>query len=125
MQFASFDLRDPIFEVFGLRISLQVITLENVYGVARDRVEIRQEGDTAILRASGLTWAGQQERAPGEVQLSVTRQPTPLRIRVSARARAPEKIRCLKLRTTTNKRTGRKCPRAVRSWPTPRGCRPP
>jgi hypothetical protein len=97
MQFASFDLRDPIFEVFGLRISVQVVTLENLYGVDRDRLEIRREGDTAILRASGLAWAGQQERAPGEVELRVTRQPTPLRIRASARARAPEKIRCIKL----------------------------
>lgn len=96
MQFASFDLRDPIFDAFGLRLSLQVVTLENLYGVARDRLEIRREGDTAILRASELAWAGQQERAPGEVELRVTRQPTPLRIRVSARARAPEKIRCLK-----------------------------
>ena len=39
MQFASFDLEDPIFELFGLRLSVQLVTLENLYGVDRDRAE--------------------------------------------------------------------------------------
>jgi hypothetical protein len=96
VQFASFDLADPVFEAFGLRWSVQVVTLENLYGLDPARCELERSGDVARLRASGLAWAGQQERAPGELELRLERQP-PGRVRATLAARAPERIRCVKL----------------------------
>jgi len=33
MHFASFDLGDPVFDCAGLRVSAQLVTTENLYGV--------------------------------------------------------------------------------------------
>jgi hypothetical protein len=96
VHFASFDLADPVFEAFGLRWSVQVVTLENLYGLDPARCEVERGGDVAWLRAGGLAWAGQQQRAPGEVELRLERE-APGRIRAASRARAPECIRCVKL----------------------------
>jgi hypothetical protein len=96
MQFASFDLRDPVFEAFGLRFSVQLVTLENLYGIDPERTRVERTGDSFHLRAAGLTWAGRQERSPGELELEL-RTDGNRRIRASLRARAPERIRCTKL----------------------------
>jgi len=58
VQFASFDLRDPIVSALGLRLSVQVVTLENLYGLAADRVVVREGADTFEMRADRLAWAG-------------------------------------------------------------------
>ena len=33
MQFYSFDLRDPVFELADWKLSIQIVTLENIYGL--------------------------------------------------------------------------------------------
>jgi hypothetical protein len=96
VHFASFDFGDPLFRVEGFALSLQVVTLENVYGVDPARVKIDTSRDGIRVRADGLAWAGQQRKAAGEAWLDV-RVEGPERLRVQAGAHAPEPIRCLKL----------------------------
>jgi hypothetical protein len=96
VHFASFDPCDPVFDAFGFRLSLQVVTLSNVYGVDPRLTSARSEGEAFVVRAAGLGWAGGQERAPGTAVLRAERE-TPGRLRVSLRAKAPEPIRCIKL----------------------------
>lgn len=96
MQFASFDLEDPVFSAFGLQLSIQVVTLENLYGLAADRIEVHESADYFELRAERLAWAGQQEQAQGFVELRIDRTPKG-ELRAVIRAGAPEPIRCVKL----------------------------
>jgi hypothetical protein len=96
VQFASFDSKDPIFFAFGHRLSVQVVTLENLYGLDVENIEVHETDDMQVLRAHRLSWAGQQQRAPGEVTLRLRREPEGA-VRASLRARAPEPIRCVKL----------------------------
>jgi hypothetical protein len=96
VQFASFDLRDPVFDAFGFRLSLQIVTLENVYGLDPQQTSARHEGRGFAVRAAGLTWAGASERAPGAALIRVVPGGEgAVRVRVKARARAP--VRCVKL----------------------------
>ncbi len=96
MQFASFDLEDPVFSTLGLQWSVQVVTLENLYGLAADHVEVREGAESFEVRAGRLAWAGQQEQARGCVELRIDRTSTGS-LRVVVRAEAPEPIRCVKL----------------------------
>jgi hypothetical protein len=96
VHFASFDLRDPVFEAFGLSFSVQVVTLANVYGIDPARTSARQEDAAFVVRAAGLAFAGQQQRAPGAVVLRI--EPgADGSLRVWLKAKAPEPIRCSKL----------------------------
>ncbi len=98
VHFASFDLRDPVFEASGFAFSVQVVTLENVYGIDPGQTSAREEDGAFVVRAAGLTWAGGRERAPGAVLLRVRPEgPGRVRVRVTLRAKAPEPIRCTKL----------------------------
>ena len=79
-------------------LSLQIVTLENLYGLDPARTSARQEGDDFAVRAAGLACAGQQlKRATGKATLHLRAEPAPGRLRVTIRARAPEPIRCVKL----------------------------
>jgi hypothetical protein len=96
MHFASFDLRDPLYEAHGLRVSLQIVTLANVYGLDPALTSARLEGGDFAIRAAGLACAGQQVRCEGKATLHL-RAGARGRVRASIRARAPEPIRCVKL----------------------------
>ena len=96
MQFASFDLGDPLFECFGRTLSVQIVTLENLHGLDPVRTEVVRSGEAIRIRASGLASAGQQERAAGEAEIEVVREGAE-RLRVRIRAGAAAKIRCAKL----------------------------
>lgn len=96
MHFPSFDLADPLFDAYGLRFSLQIATLENVYGLDPGRTSARLEGDDFAVRAAGLACAGQQVAADGKATLHL-RAEGPGRLRCTLRVRAPAPIRCVKL----------------------------
>ena len=96
MHFASFDLRDPVFEAFGFAFSVQVVTLENVYGIDPAQTSAREEEGAFVVRAAGLAFAGQQQRAPGAVLLRIEPEAGG-GLRLRWRAKAPEPIRCSKL----------------------------
>jgi hypothetical protein len=96
VHFASYDPGEPVFECDGLALSLQLVTLENVYGADRERCAVTRRGERWTARATALAWAGQQERADGELELDLERTASG-RWRARIRARAPERIRCVKL----------------------------
>src|SRR5512145_1802425 len=95
MQFASFDLADPVFECFGRRLSFQLVTLENLYGLDPARTRVQANGDAWELACEGLRWAGGQQRAEGGFEASVLCFGGE-RLRLRVRARAPAPIRCVK-----------------------------
>jgi hypothetical protein len=95
MQFASFDLADPVFEVFGRRFSFQLVTLENLHGMDAARTRIEARGEGLCIRCDGLTWAGGQQRAAGRFEAVIERS-GPERLRAVLRAEAPAPIRCVK-----------------------------
>jgi hypothetical protein len=96
VQFASFDLGDPVFDCFGRSLSFQLVTLENLHGLDASRTEVLRSDAVVSIRARGLASAGQQERAEGEVEIEVVREGAE-RLRVRIRARAEATIRCAKL----------------------------
>jgi hypothetical protein len=97
VQFASFDLGDPVFELCGLRVSVQLVTLENLYGVDPEVARVEATASGAIVRAGGLRWAGGTEPAAGELTLAGEREPGgAVRLRVAV-ARAPAPVRSVKL----------------------------
>ncbi len=65
MQRFSFDFGDPVFEIGGWRLAVQVTTFENTYGLDPERTAVRREGDGWVVEAEGLTWAGGQMKAEG------------------------------------------------------------
>jgi hypothetical protein len=73
----SYDPRDPLYPVPGLdgvRWGIQVFTTKNLYGLDPDRTQVTEFGDKVKLTASGLSWAGQQQRSEGRVEATVIRQ---------------------------------------------------
>src|SRR5258708_6598611 len=63
----SFDFPEPSVEFSGLRFGFLAFTRENVYGLDGTRMEAESAGDTLTLSATGLVWAGGQERAAGRL----------------------------------------------------------
>lgn len=96
MHFYSFDLRDPIFDLGVARLSVQVVTLENVYGIDPSATSVTDDGLVWRLRSDRLRWAGGQQTASGQVEL-IARRESPDRLRFSVRACAPHKIRAIKI----------------------------
>jgi hypothetical protein len=92
MHFASFDLGDPVFDLCGLRVSAQLVTLENLYGVDPARVRV----EDGRIAASGLRFAGGQRHAEGSIEL-VAEEREPGLVALRVRATAPAPIRCAKL----------------------------
>ena len=88
----SFDFGDPVFEIGGWRLGLQVITFENTYGLDSDHASgAGSEG----VRVDGLTWAGGQQKSPGRA--SIAAAPIEGGLEVVASAEHSQRVRCLKL----------------------------
>lgn len=70
----SYDPRDPLYDLPGLpgvRWGVQVFTTKNLYQLDPSHVRLNDDGMT--LEASGLSWAGQQQRSAGHVRVHITR----------------------------------------------------
>lgn len=96
MHFASFDLGDPIFDAHGLRLSVQVVTRENVYGLDPAQTSARAEATGFVVRAAGLRSGGGRRSAEGKLVLRV-RPEEGGRLRIELKARGPEPVRCVKV----------------------------
>ncbi len=94
MQQFSFDFRDPVFDVDGWRLSCQVISFENTYGLPPS-ASVRRRGDVETIVADRLTWAGGQRDASGTARIDARN--TGDGIEVTVAASMPERIRCTKL----------------------------
>jgi len=93
VQQLSYDPRDSVFEIEGFRLSGQVITFENTYGIPPVTPE-RIDGAVRV-RTPHLTWAGAQHTAPGNGEIVVTK--TEDGVQVTMGATAGQRIRCEKL----------------------------
>lgn len=98
MQFYSFDLRDPIFEICGLKLSFQIVTLENIYGLDPEHTTVTDLAPDFWRRieCKRLSWAGQQQHAAGEMVIWVDCADDGT-LSLRTQASAPEKIRCIKI----------------------------
>jgi hypothetical protein len=61
----SFDFPEPSVEFAGLRFGFLVFSRENAYGLDANRMTVAASPGGLEVTASGLVWAGGQERAPG------------------------------------------------------------
>lgn len=96
MHLFGFDFRDPVFDVGPWKLSFQVITLENVYGLNPNDLDVRKDDQNWQLTCSQLQHAGGQQCSPGHVDVQITRESgTALKVRIEADA--PHKIRAVKI----------------------------
>src|SRR5207237_2408663 len=63
----SFDFPEPSVEFAGLKFGFLVFSRENAYGLDASRMTAAETTEGLEVRASGLVWAGGQERAAGRV----------------------------------------------------------
>jgi hypothetical protein len=96
MQLFSFDFLDPVFDVGAWKLSFQVITLENVYGLDPAAVTVQTTADVWRLDCTRLSWAGQQQHVPGSMQVNIT-YGTGSRLVIHIEAAAPHPIRAIKI----------------------------
>jgi len=87
----SFDFPEPSVEIAGLRFGFLVFSRENAYGLDADRMTVETVTDGLVLTASGLVWAGGQERASGTVTARIVRRADALECDVSAEMAQPIK----------------------------------
>jgi hypothetical protein len=96
LQFYSFDVKDPIYDIDGWRLSFQLITLENTYGLDPEETAFEASDGSWTLDSRRLAWAGQQRKAQGGLRLEATRNGAgQLELRIDATAE--HKIRCVKV----------------------------
>jgi hypothetical protein len=96
MHLFSFDFRDPVLSTGAWKLSVQVITLENVYGLDPDTLTRHAHANGETWHCTRLRFAGQQQIAPGSVRADITRQRGD-RLRIQIDAEAPHPIRAVKI----------------------------
>ena len=96
MQFYSFDAKDPVFEIDGYKLSFQVITLENTYGLDSEETTFETGPNSWGLDCRRLSWAGQQRKAPGRFCMRATKNGEG-QVKLRMGAEAGHKIRCVKV----------------------------
>jgi len=82
MQHFSFDPHDPVFDLDGWRLSLQVISFENTYGLPPS--DVTRAGDIWSVRADQLTQAGGRRTATGTAAIDATRTDDGIAVTLSA-----------------------------------------
>ena len=69
----SYDPHDPLFDLPGfpgVRWGVQVFTTKNLYQLDPSQVSLSDDGMT--MEATGLSWAGQQQRSAGQVTVQIS-----------------------------------------------------
>jgi hypothetical protein len=89
----SFSPSDPTFDVGDWRLSLQVVSFDNTYGIVQP--EVAESGSATTVSAGGLSWAGGQRAEAGTASIRAERSDDGLTVVVSAAMR--QRIRCTKL----------------------------
>jgi hypothetical protein len=99
MHFYGFEQGDPIFEIpgwEGFYLSFQIITLENIYGLSPQHLEIASDHTNWTLNGSMLTWGGGQQQSPGRFTAKAHIESTN-RLRLDVHAQAGERITAVKI----------------------------
>jgi hypothetical protein len=88
----SFDWPEPSAEFAGFQFSFRVQTFENAYAIDPARTRLVRSGDKLRYLCQGFTWAGGQEKMPGELTAELQRTADgSVEWRVSARLDRPIK----------------------------------
>jgi len=87
----SFDFPEPSVEFDGLRFGFLVFSRENAYGLDRDRMTVETTTDGLTVTASGLVWAGGQERTAGTVVARIVKRGGAIECDVTAEMAQPIK----------------------------------
>ncbi len=99
VQFWGFDNQDPVLKLYGLEVSVQIISTgpeENTYSLHAGSLERSEVTDGIVFRASQLTTAGQQVLIPGSCDVHATRRGD--RVVITAKARLEKgPVRAIKL----------------------------
>jgi len=61
----SFDFPEPSVSFGGLQFAFRVYTFENTYAPDRRLMTVESAAEGLHIRATGFTWAGDQQKAPG------------------------------------------------------------
>jgi hypothetical protein len=96
MHFYGFEQGDPLFEIAGLKLSFQVITLENLYGLSPDATTVTTDGGKWRLECGGLRWGGGQQAATGSFRAEAAISPDG-RVRLDISAVCEQKITAVKV----------------------------
>ncbi|TDF88916.1 hypothetical protein [Paenibacillus piri] len=96
MQAYSYDMRDPVYEIAGMSISIHIITVENIYGLRPESVTLHHSHNRWTLDCSKLAWAGRQRSAEGWFSLVAERNGKG-QIEIRMEAEAQHKIKSIKL----------------------------
>ncbi len=91
----SFDSDNPVFDLGGWKVSLQVITFENTYGLDGVGAVLTRGDGSVKVRCDRLTSAGGQRVASGRVWIEARAGPGGVDVVAGAEHR--RKVRCLKL----------------------------
>jgi hypothetical protein len=93
----SFDPRDPWFEIPGwsLSFAVQIFSTDNCYVVDPESADVVTTAGELTLTVGGLARAGRQERAPGELRVSVALREEQLSFALEAVH--PEGVKAVKL----------------------------
>ena len=71
----SFAWPEPSAEFAGFQFSFRVQTFENAYAIDPARTRIERSGDHLRYLCQGFTWAGGQEKMPGQLTAELQRYP--------------------------------------------------
>lgn len=85
----SFDFPEPGVVFGNHRFSFLIFTEENTYSLDRALMRASGNGDALQLTCTGLTWAGGQEKAPGNVSVKFTRSGSTIEWDIIAEASHP------------------------------------
>lgn len=69
----SFGFPEPSVEFEGLQFSFRLYSFENTYTLDPDSISIKPRSDGVEIHCSKLTWAGGQEKSPGELRARLHR----------------------------------------------------
>ncbi|OYV72731.1 MAG: hypothetical protein B7Z72_04135, partial [Gemmatimonadetes bacterium 21-71-4] len=87
----SFDFPEPSVAFAGLRFGFLVFTRENAFGLDASAMHADLDGDTLTVSASGLVWAGGQEKAKGTLVAKLHRDGDVVSVDVTAEMGQPIK----------------------------------
>jgi hypothetical protein len=87
----SFDFPEPSVSFGGLQFAFRVFTLENIYVPDRSLMTVESAADGLHIRATGFTWAGDQQKAPGTLHAHLRSNGTFLEFDVTAELGQPIK----------------------------------
>ena len=68
----GYDFNDTIIQLKNLQFSVRLFTEQNVYAPDPDQVIIKENEHSVSLATTGLSWAGNQRKAEGNINLKVT-----------------------------------------------------